>query len=50
MSWWSDGEPFDEFDPPYCENCEGGDSYEECQRCVKWHERLRTEDNDNYEL
>lgn len=21
MSWWSDGEPFDEYDPPYCNGC-----------------------------
>ena len=21
MSWWSDGEPFDEYDPPYCKRC-----------------------------
>ena len=21
MSWWSDGEPFDEYDPPYCKDC-----------------------------
>ena len=37
MSWWSDGEPFDEYDPPWCENCDGGDSYEECQRCCDSH-------------
>lgn len=21
MSWWTDGEPFDEYDPPYCKDC-----------------------------
>ena len=21
MSWWSDNEIFDEYDPPYCEGC-----------------------------
>lgn len=21
MSWWTDGEPFDEYDPPYCNGC-----------------------------
>lgn len=38
MSWYSDGEPFDEWDYPWCEDCEGGDSYEECEKCRKRHE------------
>ena len=38
MSWYSDGEPFDEYDPPYCERCSGGTSYEECQACARRHE------------
>ena len=38
MSWYSDGEPFDEYDPPFCSDCEGGESYEQCQRCKKRHE------------
>ena len=38
MSWYSDGEPFDEYDPPYCEYCSGGTSYEECQACARRHE------------
>ena len=21
MSWWSDNETFDEYDPPYCKSC-----------------------------
>ena len=37
MSWWSDREPFDEYDPPWCRNCEGGNSYEECKRCSERH-------------
>lgn len=37
MSWYSDKEPFDEFDPPWCKNCDGGDSYEQCKRCSEWH-------------
>ena len=40
MSWWSDGEPFDEYDPPWCKNCKGGNSYEECKKCS---ERRRKE-------
>ena len=37
MSWWSDREPFNEYDPPWCKNCKGGNSYEECKRCTEWH-------------
>lgn len=37
MSWYSDGEPFDEFDPPFCEDCERKVSAEECRRCYRWH-------------
>ena len=32
MSWWSDKEKFDEYDPPQCEFCKRGNSYEECER------------------
>lgn len=37
MSWYSDGERFDEYDPPWCENCTRGNSYEECERCCARH-------------
>ena len=37
MSWWSDGEDFDEHDPEWCAFCIGGTSYEECQECCKRH-------------
>lgn len=37
MSWYSDGEPFNEYDPPYCENCEGGNSKAECDACAARH-------------
>lgn len=39
MSWWSDGEPFDEYDPLWCKNCKGGNSYEECKKCSEWHRK-----------
>lgn len=29
MSWWSDGEPFDEYDPPYCRDC----NLSNCENC-----------------
>ena len=38
MSWWSDKEKFDEYDPPQCEFCERENSYEECERCKRLHE------------
>lgn len=44
MSWYSDGEYFDEYDPPYCERCNGGTSYEECQACVRRHEEDAEDD------
>ena len=41
MSWYSDGEAFNEYDPPYCENCpygdEGGASKAECDACAERH-------------
>ena len=37
MSWYSDGTPFDEYDPPWCHNCPGGDSYEQCKGCEERH-------------
>ena len=30
MSWWSDNEKFDEYDPPYCKGCNSSN----CERCV----------------
>lgn len=33
MSWWSDGEKFDEHDDPYCIGCERGFTKAFCDRC-----------------
>ena len=44
MSWYSDGDPFDEYDPPFCETCSGGNSYEECEACMRRHEEAEEED------
>ena len=30
MSWWTDKEPFDEYDPPYCKGCESLS----CEECI----------------
>ena len=37
MSWYSDKEPFDEIDYPWCRYCDGGNSKEECDRCCERH-------------
>ena len=44
MSWWSDGDRFDEWDPPYCERCTRGFSKEECDRCVARHREAEWEE------
>lgn len=33
MSWYSDGEPFDEHEPKKCESCKREVSYEICRAC-----------------
>ena len=38
MSWYSDRELFNEFDPSYCKNYKGGNSKAQCNRCAA-HER-----------
>lgn len=38
MSWWSDKEKFDEYDPPQCEFCKRGNSYDECERCKRLYD------------
>lgn len=52
MSWYSDGEPFDEYDDPYCVRigCAGGDSYEQCRRCLALARRSADADDDEYEV
>ena len=40
MSWYSDKEPFDEYDMPYCKYCDGGNSKDECDNCVKIYEEV----------
>ena len=41
MSWYSDGERFDEYDHPWCKNCDGGESKEECDKCYDRHMEMR---------
>lgn len=41
MSWWSDGEPFDEHDPEWCYGCKRTDvSKAICDKCCAWHEEI----------
>lgn len=47
MSWYSDKEPFNEYDPPYCKYCNGGSSYEECKNCKEEHNREEQEREEN---
>lgn len=35
---WRVGTHFNEYDPPFCSDCEGGESYEKCRKCKKRHE------------
>lgn len=46
MSWWSDGERFDEYDPDYCAGCTRGFTKEECDRCMKRHEQEESDEAD----
>ena len=39
MSWYSDRERFNEYDPPYCRKCERNVSYEICKRCEERHKQ-----------
>lgn len=50
MSWWSDGEPFDEYDDPWCENCEGTESKAQCDACYKMHTAVNEEEPIEEEL
>lgn len=45
MSWYSDGEVFDEYDPPYCKYCRRTNLTKAmCDECVKRHEQEAKDD------
>ena len=52
MSWYSDGEKFNEYDDPYCvwksmaNGGKCGNSKEECDRCLKLHYEEQEEEDD----
>ena len=49
MSWYSDGEPFNEYDPEYCERvrCTRSTGKEYCDRCIKrMKEQRESEDEE----
>lgn len=46
MSWYSDGEPFDEFEPEYCKWCSVPPkerTYEGCRECEAEHDQAERE-------
>ena len=49
MSWYSDNEPFDEYDPEYCERikCNESKGKEYCDNCMKalWLQESEDEDD-----
>jgi len=55
MSWYSDGEPFNEWDDPYCiwksmaNGGKCGNSKEECDRCMRMREEAEVEDDEENE-
>lgn len=50
MSYWSDHEPFDEYDDPWCEYCKGGNSKAQCDACYKMHTAVEEEEEPEEEL
>ena len=49
MSWYSDKEKFDEYDPDWCIGCTRDTDYYKCKRCCELHEELDIdEDEDDY--
>lgn len=45
MSWYSDREPFNEYDPPYCKYCTRSNlTKEKCDKCVERHEQEGDDD------
>lgn len=50
MSYYSDHEPFDEYDYPWCETCKGGTSKAQCDACYKAHTAMDEEEEPEEEL
>ena len=46
MSWYSDGDRFNEWDPSYCRYCERETTKEQCDRCQRLHEEMEVEEDD----
>jgi len=46
MSWYSDGERFNEWDPSYCRHCKRETTKELCDRCQRLHEEMEVEEDD----
>ena len=37
MSWYTDGEPFDEYEWSFCRGCTISESKAQCDACIKAH-------------
>lgn len=37
MSWYTDGEPFDEYDMSFCKGCTISESKAQCDACIRAH-------------
>ena len=46
MSWYSDREPFDEYDPPYCKYCSIIPTAEYCRECQKERDGVLSDELD----
>lgn len=46
MSWYTDGEPFDEYDMSFCKGCTISESKAQCDACIKAHLGEDEEDED----
>lgn len=49
MSWYTDGEPFDEFEMSFCKGCTVSQSKAYCDACIRAHlegDRIEEEDED----
>lgn len=46
MSWYTDGEPFDEFEFSFCRGCTISESKAQCDACIKAHLGEEEEDED----
>ena len=49
MSWYSDKERFDEYDPPFCRDCTKDTDKAACDRCFSGHFEGEEDDDEDEE-